>query len=173
VRHVLRVFCKNIATSGDHRQAVSLAEHLFGHVHVVSSKVYEAESGDLFDGLKMIHGSIGSDQLPSDRLASLPSDLYLLTSGDIWQRAIVIDEAFTLKMCFTNESLDELALCLLSPIDLLRGMSRLWDSLRRGMSQLCDALRRGMSRMGLAPTPIVSRLSTLSPESQSPRFAQF
>jgi len=85
---------------------VILAENLFGRVHVVSSETFTIEAGDLFDGLEAICKIIKIDRLP----LLLP----FLKSGEVLQRARVIEMAADLEMNFARESLVDFASCLLS-----------------------------------------------------------
>jgi len=112
MRHVLGVFCTKIASDSNYSQAVLLATHLFARVHAGSSKMYEIEKKDLHKGLKMMFGIIGADML---QLV-----LQLLRSGELLKRVRVMEMAADLDLKnFAHESLDELALCLLSTMDLL------------------------------------------------------
>ena len=109
MRHVLHVICKNIVTSVDHRRALLLAEQLFVRLHAVSKKVHEIEASHLSDCLKAMFKIIGTDKLQ----LLLP----LLKFGEVMQRARVIKIAACLQMNFAQESLHELAHCLLSDMD--------------------------------------------------------
>jgi len=126
MRHVLGVFCTKIASDSNHSQAVRLATHLFARVHAGSSKIFETEKDDLHKGLKMMCEIIGADRL---QLV-----LLLLRSGELLQRVRVMEMAADLGMKnFAHESLDELALCLLSKMDA--GASSTGKSLLDGMIQ--------------------------------------
>jgi len=126
MRHVLGVFCTKIASDSNHSQAVRLATHLFARVHAGSSKIFETEKDDLHKGLKMMCEIIGADRL---QLV-----LLLLRSGELLQRVRVLEMAADLGMKnFAHESLDELALCLLSKMDA--GASSTGKSLLDGMIQ--------------------------------------
>jgi len=109
IRHVIGVFCTNITFAGDHPRAVLMAEHLFGRVHAVSSKIFETEKEDLFNGLKIMREFIGIDRMP----VLLP----FLTLGDVVRRVRVIEMASALEMEFSHELLGIFAHCLLSEID--------------------------------------------------------